>query len=60
VTVWATTEDGLDWQLVQNGFTTSFYSRDILSEAVRWLAHRGYDIAMFNAAGWDTKGSSAP
>lgn len=50
--VWDPEDWGFDRYLVQNGTCSAFHSREILGDAIAWLAEHGYRIVRMTAAGW--------
>lgn len=50
--MWKTSESGLDWQLVQNGFCSAFHRQEVLQAALKWLEADRYRIVQFNTLRW--------
>ncbi len=53
VDVW----DRLDYQLLQNGAVTLYYSQDILQEDCQWLREHHYKVRGLDAGSWRTEDS---
>lgn len=51
VDVW----DRLDYQLLQDGAVTLYYSADILQEDCDWLKQHNYRVRGLDASGWNTE-----
>ncbi|MFE6965650.1 barstar family protein [Agromyces sp. NPDC057679] len=49
--VWQVIEEGLDWQLVQDGFVAGLSTQN-LESTVEWLSNRGYHVVRFDASRW--------
>ena len=45
----------LDWQLLQNGFVTKFWSRDLFTATKGSLTEMGYKVVALDAGEWQTK-----
>ncbi len=48
------TTNRLDWDLLQDGYVTLFWSQSILDDATTWLAHAGYQIVTFDSSRWQS------
>jgi hypothetical protein len=42
-----------DYQLIQNGFVSKFYSPEVLAETVSMLSRSGYRVVSVDASRWD-------
>ncbi len=45
----------LDWQLLQNGFVTKFWSRDLFTATKDSLTNMGYNVVALDAGEWHTE-----
>lgn len=50
--VWQVVEEGLDWQLVQDGFVAGISTQQNLDSTVEWLSNRGYHVVRLDASEW--------
>jgi hypothetical protein len=47
-----------DWSLLQNGFVTLFWNRDLFAAACRELEDEGYVVVALDTASWDSTGTA--
>jgi hypothetical protein len=48
------TWERLDWQLLQNGFVTKFWNRDLFAATKESLTEMGYNVVSLDAGEWQT------
>ena len=48
--------DGLDWQILQNGWTSLYWRTSILDDDLKWFEKENYVIVEFNCKTWDNGG----
>jgi hypothetical protein len=48
------TWERVDWQLLQNGFVTMFWSRDLFTATAHSLTDMGYKVVALDAGEWHT------
>ena len=47
-----TDPDGLDWVILQNGWTSLYWRANILNEDIQWFENSNYVIIEFNCKTW--------
>ena len=45
--------EGLDWYILQNGWTSLYWRTNILDEDIKWFEKENYFILEFNCKTWD-------
>ena len=45
--------DGLDWYIMQNGWTSLYWRTTILNDDLKWFENKNYVIIEFNCRTWD-------